>query len=89
MSKFQLIRLYFKEKPILEQLQKEFKMKLNTHVVLQILALILQGVNQAVPILSPNGKYWATVIISGVQLVMGILAHLSDQAGNPLPPLMK
>jgi hypothetical protein len=88
-SKLALIKLYFKEKPILDQLQKEFSMKLNTHVVLQILGLILQGINQAEPILSPTGKFWATVGISGVQLVMAVLAHLSDQQGNPLPPIKK
>jgi len=89
MSKLDWIKLYFRERPILEKLQKEFSMKLNTHVILQIFGLVLQGVNQAEPILSPNGKFWATVVISGVQLIMAVLAHLSDQAGNPLPPLQK
>jgi hypothetical protein len=64
-------------------------MKLRTHLILQVLGFSLQGANQVLPLLSSNGKFWATVVISAVQLGMAILGHLSDQQGNPLPPIKK
>lgn len=85
MSKLQLFKLILKLHPTFEALKKESKMKLSTNVILQIIATIGQGINQATPFLSSNGKFLAATGIGLLQLVTAVVAHYSTPSGEAIP----
>jgi len=58
-------------------------MKFSVNVVIQMLALVAQGVNQAQDLLPPRAKFWALVVLSGVQGVAAVLAHFANPDGTP------
>jgi hypothetical protein len=58
-------------------------MTLSVNSVIQILGILLQFLNQALDTSSPKIKFWATVIMSVIQGVIGVLAHFSNPDGTP------
>jgi len=77
------LRLWWRLRPVLKQFQELAKMKLSVNVVIQMLALVAQGVNQAQDLLPPRAKFWALVVLSGVQGVAAVLAHFANPDGTP------
>ena len=78
-----VIRLWWALRPILNQLKELSTMKFSVNVVFQMLALVAQGLMQMQELLPPRGKFWAVVVLSGVQGVVGVLAHFRNPDGTP------
>ena len=57
-------------------------MKLSYNVVIQTLAMIVQGANQVSSILGDGAQFWIASGVGAIQLVIGILAHLSNPDGK-------
>jgi hypothetical protein len=84
------LRLWWRLRPILKQLQELTKMKFSVNVVIQMLALVAQGLNQTLDLLPPRGRVWAMVALSGVQGVAAVLAHFANPDGTPaVEPYLK
>jgi hypothetical protein len=77
------LRLYFRLRPILKQLEEVSRMKFSVNMVVQILALIAQGINASYDLLPPRGKFWAMVALSAVQGITAVLAHFTNPDGTP------
>lgn len=77
------IRLWLRLRPILTQLQELTKMKFSVNVVIQMLALVAQGINATQDVLPPRGRFWAMVALSAVQGVTAVLAHFVNPDGTP------
>lgn len=57
-------------------------MKISVNSVIQLLALIAQGINAVSDLLPPRGKFYAAVALAAVQGVVGVLAHFSNPDGT-------
>ena len=66
----------------LEKVRLENKMTVNANYLIQVIALLLQTLNQLAAILPPKGQFWATVIITGLQGVSAVLAHFKNPDGT-------
>ena len=66
----------------MDKIGKLLIMKLNVNVILQILALILQGLNQVSGIVPDGYKFAVAVGISVVQGIIAVLAHFSNTDGT-------
>ncbi len=58
-------------------------MKFSVNVVIQMLALVAQGINATQDVLPPHGRFWAMVALSAVQGVTAVLAHFVNPDGTP------
>jgi hypothetical protein len=58
-------------------------MKFSLNVAIQILALVAQGLNQALDLLPPRARFWAMVALSVVQGLTAVLAHFANPDGTP------
>src|ERR1039458_6865005 len=76
-------RLYRIISPILNKIGKLTSMKLNVNVILQILALVAQGLNQVSGIVPTNYKFAVAVALSVIQGVIAVMAHFSNTDGTP------
>ncbi len=77
------IRLWWRLRPVLERFQELTKMKFSVNVVIQMLALVAQGLNATQDLLPPKGKFWAMVALSAVQGLTAVLAHFANPDGTP------
>ncbi len=77
------IRLWWRVRPVLERFQELTKMKFSVNVVIQMLALVAQGLNATQDLLPPKGKFWALVALSAVQGLTAVLAHFANPDGTP------
>lgn len=77
------LRIYWRLRPVLKQMEGVFKMKLSVNSVLQLLMLVLQGLNQISDLVPPKGKFWIMVGISAIQGLVAILAHFANPDGTP------
>ncbi len=77
------IRLWWRVRPVLERFQELTKMKFSVNVVIQMLALVAQGLNATQDLLPPKGKFWAMVALSAVQGLTAVLAHFANPDGTP------
>ena len=62
-------------------------MKVSTNAIGQVLALVMQGINQTMSFLPAGGKFWAAIGISAIQLGLGIVAHYSNVPGTEAIPV--
>lgn len=83
MNVFQQIKLYWDLRPYVERFRELASMKLTTNVVGQILALILQALNQFGGLFPEQHKAKVALAIGLLQLVIGYLAHYSNTNGTP------
>jgi hypothetical protein len=58
-------------------------MKFSLNVAIQMLALVAQGLNQALDLLPPRARFWAMVVLSVVQGLTAVLAHFANPDGTP------
>ena len=58
-------------------------MKLNINVILQVLALIAQGLNQVSGIVPMKYQFYVAVAISIVQGIIAVMAHFANTDGTP------
>jgi len=58
-------------------------MKLSVNVIIQMLALVAQGVNATMNLLPPKVQFWSVVVLSAVQGLTGVLAHFANPDGTP------
>ena len=77
------LRLYWRMRPILKQLQELTRMKLSANVLIQMLALVTQGINATQDLLPARGKFWAMVALSAVQGAAAVVAHFANPDGSP------
>jgi hypothetical protein len=77
------IRLWWRLRPLLERFQELTKMKFSVNVVIQMLALVAQGINATQDLLPPRGRFWAMVALSAVQGLTAVLAHFANPDGTP------
>ena len=62
--------------------EKNKGMKLSANTIIQTLMLAMQGLNQASDVLPPRGKFWAMIAMSGIQGVVGVMAHFVNPDGT-------
>ncbi len=77
------LRIYLRLRPLVERFQELNKMKFSVNVVIQMLALMAQGVNATLDLLPARGRFWAMVGLSVVQGVTAVLAHFANPDGTP------
>ena len=58
-------------------------MKFSVNVAIQMLALVMQGLNSTADLLPGKGKFWAMVGMSAVQGLTAVLAHFVNPDGTP------
>lgn len=78
MSPLAELKLYFKLKPLVGQLQKDFKMKLSVNMVSQTLLTVIQILNIVSGILTPKGQAICAGVVGVIQAVISLIAHFSD-----------
>ena len=61
------------------------KIHLSVNVVIQVLAVILHGLNQYGALVPAKYQIWVTFAIALVQAVTALLAHFSTPSGKPIP----
>jgi hypothetical protein len=76
------LRIYFRLRPILKQIEEVSRMKFSVNSTIQLLALVAQGINAVSDLLPPRGKFYAAVALAAVQGVVGVLAHFSNPDGT-------
>lgn len=76
------LRIYWRLRPLLNQLQELTHMRFSVNVAIQMLALVAQGLNASVDLLPAKGKLWAMVALSVVQGSTGVLAHFTNPDGT-------
>lgn len=76
---FKIYRIF---SPILKQIGKMGSMKLNVNVILQVLALIAQGLNQVSGIVPMKWQFYVAVAISIVQGIIAVMAHFANTDGT-------
>lgn len=76
------VKLYFKVKPILDQLEGEMTMKFSTNMLTQILATAGQLFNAVGGVIP--GKYQGLIagILAGTQLIVASVSHYSNPDGT-------
>ena len=77
------IRLWWRLRPLVNQLKELTNMKFSVNVAIQMLALVAQGLMQTQELLPARGKFWALVGLSAVQGVAAVLAHFVNPDGTP------
>ena len=81
-SNIKYIKLYFRISPLLDDLKGELKMKLSVNVILQILATLMQIVNQMGGLVSPRYQTLVLGILSVAQAAIGVVAHFVNPDGT-------
>jgi hypothetical protein len=82
-SNIKYIKLYFKISPLIDQLQREFTMKLSTNMVIQVVATLAQLVNQLGGVVPVKYQTVILAVLSGVQGVTAAISHFSNPDGTP------
>jgi hypothetical protein len=77
------LRLWWRLRPLVNELKEMTKMKFSVNVAIQMLALVAQGLNASIDLLPGRGKFWAMVGLSAVQGVAAVLAHFANPDGTP------
>lgn len=77
------LRLYWRLRPYLSQLQKELHMKFSWNVVTQILLTTVQGANAVSSLFPPKTQAGIAVVVGVVQAVIAAIAHFSNPDGTP------
>jgi hypothetical protein len=78
-----LIRIWWRSRPYLKQLEELSRMKLSINVAIQALGTVAQLVNQTSDLLPPKPRFWATVALSAIQGLTAVLAHFANPDGTP------
>ncbi|HZV05079.1 MAG TPA: hypothetical protein VE999_08370 [Gemmataceae bacterium] len=76
------LRIWWRLRPLLKKFQELTKMKFSVNIAIQMLALVAQGLNATIDLLSGRGKFWAMVGLSAVQGVAAVLAHFANPDGT-------
>jgi hypothetical protein len=77
------LRIYWRLRPLWKRFQEITQMKFSMNVAIQLLALLVQGMNATQDLLPPNGKFWLMVALSAVQGLASVLAHFANPDGTP------
>jgi hypothetical protein len=77
------LRIWLRLRPLINQFQELTKMRFSVNVLIQMLALVAQGLNASLDLLPAKGKFWAMVGLSVVQGVTAVLAHFANPDGTP------
>lgn len=83
-TELRLIKLYFKLKPLIDQVEKEMTMKFSTNMLMQILATVGQIFNQVGGFIPTKYQPVIAGILGGAQLIVGGLAHYSNPDATPV-----
>lgn len=83
-TQIKIARVYFKIKPLLDQLEKEITMKFSTNMLLQILGTCGQIFNQVGGMIPTKYQGLVAGILGGTQLIVGGLAHYSNPDATPV-----
>jgi hypothetical protein len=83
MTTLKEIRLYFKLRPYIAQLQKEMTMKLSTNMVVQVIATAVQAANAASPMFTPKVQGSIAAVVGVLQAISACIAHFSNPDGTP------
>ena len=66
----------------LEQGRQAAKMTVGVNYIVQVIALLLQTLNQVTEILPPKGQFYAAVGITVLQGISAVLAHFNNPDGT-------
>jgi hypothetical protein len=77
------LRIYWKLRPMLEQLKGLSKMKLSTSLVFQALAIVAHGINQISGLVPPKYQWLVAGAIGILQGINVIGAHFYNPDGTP------
>ena len=83
MSPITELRLYLRLRPYIAALQKEFKMKLSTNMIIQVLGTVVQVLNQVSTFLNPKERDTLAAVVGIIQAVAALMGHLSNPDGTP------
>ena len=83
MTDIRLIKLYFKVKPLLDQLEGVFKVKFSFNSIVQIVGIVGQIFNVVGGFVPSKYQGLIAGILAGVQGVTGAVAHFKNPDGTP------
>ena len=69
---------------MLREVEKMKGLKFSVNAVIQVVGVIGHAAAQLSDVLSPEGKFWASVVLAAAQGVVGVLAHFANPDGSPV-----
>ena len=78
-----LLRLYWRLRPQIKELERLKKMTFSVHVAIQMLMMVVQVTNQMADIVPPDYRHYAAFAVGLCQALAAFLAHFRNPDGTP------
>lgn len=81
---FEQIRLFWRLRKIVPRLKGIFKMKFSVNMIIQILALIVQVLNQISDLFPEDQRAIVVAIVGVIQATVALMGHFKNPDGTPV-----